>query len=338
MTKNTSKPQALTIVLAVLMVVWLVVCAWLLYNNSQLNQQIETLTAEKTAVEATLADTAAQLTQTQSTLSDTEQELAQTQESLTATQAELAEMTASRDAAEAQVATLTAELEKATADKEAADAALAALGYAPIQSPVVVEPAVEEPAAEEPVAEDPAEDPVEEPVTEDPAAEEPVTDEVINETPAETYEKPIVTVYTADALGVAFEGPVDWAITMDADVSDSTYVLSEDQMSDGVFTHLRVIAVKLEDAPAEEQLAAFVTNRYGLQLDQGTPVELLGAAGLGFDMTVEPEAGVTIVSRIHVAVVDGTLYAVEIYAAPAYFDAAVQSVFLPACESLRLIP
>lgn len=334
MTKNTSKPQALTIVLAVLMVVWLVVCAWLLYNNSQLNQQIETLTAEKTAVEATLADTAAQLTQTQSTLSDTEQELAQTQESLTATQAELAEMTASRDAAEAQVATLTAELEKATADKEAADAALAALGYAPIQSPVVVEPAVEEPVAEEPV-EEPT---VEEHVTEDPAAEEPVTDEVINETPAETYEKPIVTVYTADALGVAFEGPVDWAITMDADVSDSTYVLSEDQMSDGVFTHLRVIAVKLEDAPAEEQLAAFVTNRYGLQLDQGTPVELLGAAGLGFDMTVEPEAGVTIVSRIHVAVVDGTLYAVEICAAPAYFDAAVQSVFLPACESLRLIP
>lgn len=334
MTKNTSKPQALTIVLAVLMVVWLVVCAWLLYNNSQLNQQIETLTAEKTAVEATLADTAAQLTQTQSTLSDTEQELAQTQESLTATQAELAEMTASRDAAEAQVATLTAELEKATADKEAADAALAALGYAPIQSPVVVEPAVEEPVAEEPV-EEPT---VEEHVTEDPAAEEPVTDEVISETPAETYEKPVVTVYTADALGVAFEGPVDWAITMDADVSDSTYVLSEDQMSDGVFTHLRVIAVKLEDAPAEEQLAAFVTNRYGLQLDQGTPVELLGAAGLGFDMTVEPEAGVTIVSRIHVAVVDGTLYAVEIYAAPAYFDAAVQSVFLPACESLRLIP
>lgn len=165
-----------------------------------------------------------------------------------------------------------------------------------------------------------------------------MTDEVISETPAETYENPIVTVYTADALGVAFEGPVDWAITMDADVSDSTYVLSEDQMSDGVFTHLRVIAVKLEDAPVEEQLAAYVTNRYGQQLDQGAPVELLGTAGLSFDMTVEPEAGVTIVSRIHVVVVDGTLYAVEICAAPAYFDAAVQSVFLPACESLRLIP
>ena len=337
MTKNTKKPQALTIVLMALMLVWLVVCAWLLYTNSQLNAQIETLTAEKTAVEATLTDTTAQLTQTRSALSDAEQALAQTQETLTATQAELAETASARDEALAQVDILTAELEdsnaqlaKVTAEKEAADAALAALGYAPIKQPVVVEPVEEEPVAEDPV--------IDEPAVNAPVVDEPAVGEGFSETPAEPYHAPVVTVYTADALGVAFEGPVDWAITMDAEASDNTFVLSEDQMSDGVYTHLAVTAVALTDAPVEEQLADYVAAHYGVQISDGAPVELLGQSGLSFDRTVQPEADVTIVSRVHVVVVEGTLYAVEISSSPAAFDVAVNTVFLPACASLRLIP
>ena len=319
MSKNQSKIHLLPIILAVLLVAALGGCGWLFTQNSDLRSQVTTLQDEISALNGNAADADAELSSITAQLADVQAELAACQSDLAGAQAALAEAqdalalaAAVQADADQQIIALNAaldacnaELAKISADKEAADAALAALGYGRITPPVVVEP---------------------------------LPEETFGETPAEEYVTPTITVYTAEALGLAFEGPLEWVIATDSDTSDNTFVLREETKSHGVYTQLTLTAMELADAPADEQLATFVADHYGIDAALGTPVTLMGAEGLQLDLSSEPEQGVTIVSRAHVAVVDGTLYAVEIASAPEWFDAAVNSVFQPVCESIRIVP
>lgn len=190
--------KLLPVILAALLAVALIVTGWLFTERSALMNQVDTLEGQLSAgqdtmiaVEGEMAQVNGQLTAANAAVAGLEQELAAAQAALAdmtaerdavqasladmtagrdAVQANLAEMTAERDAAEAELATCQAELEKVKTEKDAANAALAALGYAPIQ-PQNVESMPEDGAADEAVAEEdvaPAED------AEDAATEEDV--------------------------------------------------------------------------------------------------------------------------------------------------------------------
>ena len=167
-------------------------------------------------------------------------------------------------------------------------------------------------------------------------------EEIISEYPSEEIDPsaPVVdvmetdatTVYVADALGVAFEAPVDWVITVDGDASENSYILREAELSAGVYTHLIITAVP------GDQLEPFVMAQYGVQPGECSAVELLEQPGLCLETTALVDGGVMIIRHVHVAVVDGTVYAVEIAGAPEAFDAVVADVLQPVCASMRLIP
>ena len=191
--------KLLPVILAALLVIALIVTGWLFTERSALMNQVEALEGQLSAgqdtmiaVEGEMAQVNGQLTAAKAAVESLEQELAAAQAALAemtaerdavqaslaemtagrdAVQANLAEMTAERDAAEAELATCQAELEKVMTEKDAANAALAALGYAPIQ-PQNVESMPEDGAADEAAVEEdvaPAE------AAEDAAAEEDVT-------------------------------------------------------------------------------------------------------------------------------------------------------------------
>lgn len=332
MKKNNSKIHLLPVILAVLLVAALVVIGWLYTRNSTLRDQVTTLEAEVTALNETLAaneDTingaVAQLNQTQTTLAGVEAELAAAQSALADAEAAL-ELAASVQAeADDQIIALNAALEASnaqlaqlSADKEAADAALAALGYSRIEAPEVVEPVTEEPIAEEPI-------------TEEPIEEIPAVEEGISETPAEEYATPIFTVYTADALGLAFEGPVDWVITDDPALQ--YYILSNTEVTAGCKTSICIMRYWAFEGAQE---------RYDQDLQESgdayVPTELLGKSAVYKDVDVTRNDGQVVRERKYMVMVDDTLYIVLFEAAPEIFDAEVTLLCEPICESMRLIP
>lgn len=323
MKKNNSKIHLLPVILAVLLVAALAVVGWLYTQNSALRDQVSTLEAEVTALNETLAaneDTingaVAQLNQTQTTLAGVEAELAAAQSALADTEAALALAASVQAEADEQIIALNAaleasstQLEQISADKEAADAALAALGYGRIEAPEVVEPMTEEPTAEEPIE------------------EAPVEEEGISETPAEEYVTPIFTVYTADALGLAFEGPVDWVIVEDENTN--SYIL-KDTESASILTLLMLTA----EQGASEQYAADKLASYG----ESVEAELLGHACQYVDYDFPAPDGSVRRERVHLVLVNGTLYTVAYSTTSEQFDSEMACIFAPICESMRLIP
>lgn len=322
------------VLLAAALVAALAALGFLWAENADLKKQLESadeyvLVVQENA-DLTINVLTGQLTEAQGAVTTLQADLAAVQLTLAETEAALTGMTAAKAEADAQIAALTAELEACTAElaavtaeKESADAALAALGFTRIQ-PQVVEPVAEEPAA----AEDPA------------GTEEPVTEEGISEVPGEAFEaapeadNSHVSVYTVEAMGVAFEAPVSWIIAED---SDTSFVLRETERRSGVYTAL-VITVQPAETEDEGALNAYLAANNGMQPDGGVPAELMGHPGLYSQETAEDPTGVPYTRRVHAVIVDGVLYAVSITAAPEVFDAALNEVFLPACTSMRMIP
>ena len=308
------------VLLAVALVAALAALGFLWAENADLKTQLasanENIRVAQENADLTISDLSGQLTEAQGAVTTLQADLAAVQLTLAETEAALTGMTAAKAEADAQIAALTAELEACTA-------ALAALGFTRIQ-PQVVEPVAEEPAA----AEEPA------------GTEEPVTEEGISEVPGEAFEaapeadNSLVSVYTVEAMGVAFEAPVSWIIAED---SDTSFVLRETERRSGVYTAL-VITVQPAETEDEGALNAYLAANNGMQPDGGVPAELMGYPGLYSQETAEDPTGVPYTRRVHAIIVDGMLYAVSITAAPEVFDAALNEVFLPACTSMRMIP
>ena len=312
MKKNNSKIHLLPVILAVLLVAALVVVGWLFTGNTALRKQVSTLEAEVTALNETLAaneDTingaVAQVSQLQTALSGVESELAAARSALADAEAALALAASVQAEADEQIIALNAALEASnaqlaqiSADKEAADAALAALGYGRIEAPAVVEP----------------------------------MEEGISETPAEEYVTPIFTVYTADTLGLAFEGPVEWNIREDVDMQ--YFGLSDPEETEGYNTSVYIMRYMASEGAQEV---------YDQELLEGgdayVPTEMLGVSAWFMDFESEdPQSGQVVCAREYMVMVDDTLYVVTFSAAPEIFDAEVTRLCEPICESMRLIP
>lgn len=213
--------RQLPALLAVLLVIALAAVAWLLVGRSSLQRQTDSLAGQLTAVQAEKEELHNALTSMQNEMAQVQEQLtlereaaAELEQNLLAVQDELDVMTEARAEAEAQLASAMEELQHCQREL---DAVLAEIVIKPMddlpgmEDDLPVDDATEEavPAVDAPAADAAPEDA---PADEMPAGE-PAAEEFFSDTPVDEPVIPdVVTVYTADELGVAFEAPVEWII------------------------------------------------------------------------------------------------------------------------------
>jgi len=354
MTKKNGNTRLPLIIMAVALIAAAAVIFWqaahvleleehLMEANAALSSRQEALNAS----EAAAADLQAELTFCQGALADAQADLTLAREAHDGTQAALLAVTEEKAEADAQIADLTAardsleeQLQQLATDKEMADAALAALGYGRIEAPAVTEePAAEEtevipeePAADEAAEEVSAEKP--EIVTEEPAAEE----ELFGEEPA--VEPMMYNVYTADALGLAFEAPVNWLVE---DFETGRYSLVDPENPDGCHSTLNIRSYPADGAALADVLAGLILNDEEIRngtISAGEIIarDLLGEYGLYVDSVYQTQEGPVYCSRLHVIIMNDTVYAVSVTTTQARFEALVTDVYEHFCATVRLIP
>lgn len=363
MTKKNGNTRLPLIIMAVALIAAAAVIFWqaahvleleehLMEANAALSSRQEALDAS----EAAAADLQAELTFCQGALADAQAELTLAREAHDGTQAALLAVTEKKAEADAQIADLTAardsleeQLQQLATDKKMADAALAALGYGRIEAPAVTEEPAEEVPAEAPAAEETEvipEEPdadeaaeevsAEEPeiVTEEPAAEE----ELFGEEPA--VEPMMYNVYTADALGLAFEAPVNWLVE---DFETGRYSLVDPENPDGCHSTLNIRSYPADGAALADVLADLILTDEETMSGTVTTGEiiardLLGEYGLYVDSVYQTQEGPVYCSRLHVIIMNDTVYAVSVTTTQARFEALVTGVYEHFCATVRLIP
>lgn len=358
MTKKNGNMRLPLIIIAVALIAAVAVIFWqtahvleleerLMEANAALSSRQEALDAS----EAAAADLQAELTFCQGALADAQADLTLAREAHDGTQAALLAVTEEKAEADALIADLTAaresleeQLQQLATDKEMADAALAALGYGRIEAPAVTEEPAEEVPAEEPeaVPEEPAaEEPAEEVPAEEPEAipEEPATEEeLFGEEPA--VEPMMYNVYTADALGLAFEAPVNWLVE---DFETGRYSLVDPENPDGCHSALTIRSYPADGAALADVLAGLILNDEEIRngtISAGEIIarDLLGEYGLYVDSVYQTQDGPVYCSRLHVIIMNDTVYAVSVTTTQARFEALVTDVYEHFCATVRLIP
>lgn len=337
MTKKNGNMRLPLIIIAVALIAAVAVIFWqtahvleleerLMEANAALSSRQEALDAS----EAAAADLQAELTFCQGALADAQADLTLAREAHDGTQAALLAVTEEKAEADALIADLTAaresleeQLQQLATDKEMADAALAALGYGRIEAPAVTEEPVEEVPAEEPEA-----------VPEEPAAEE----ELFGEEPA--VEPMMYNVYTADALGLAFEAPVNWLVE---DFETGRYSLVDPENPDGCHSALTIRSYPADGAALADVLAGLILNDEEIRngtISAGEIIarDLLGEYGLYVDSVYQTQEGPVYCSRLHVIIMNDTVYAVSVTTTQARFEALVTDVYEHFCATVRLIP
>ena len=375
MTKKNGNTRLPLIIMAVALIAAAAVIFWqaahvleleehLMEANAALSSRQEALNAS----EAAAADLQAELTFCQGALADAQADLTLAREAHDGTQAALLAVTEEKAEADAQIADLTAardsleeQLQQLATDKEMADAALAALGYGRIEAPAVTEEPAEEVPAEEPAADEPEAVPEEpaveetEVIPEEPAADEAAEEvsaeepEIVTEEPAAEEElfgeEPAVepmmyNVYTADALGLAFEAPVNWLVE---DFETGRYSLVDPENPDGCHSTLNIRSYPADGAALADVLADLILTDEETMSGTVTTGEiiardLLGEYGLYVDSVYQTQEGPVYCSRLHVIIMDDTVYAVSVTTTQARFEALVTDVYEHFCATVRLIP
>ena len=328
---NTKKKLNLpVIVLAVLLAVTAILCAWAFSRAGQLEARLTETEAALAQAQQTgsvnadeIARLTADLTAAQEALTAAETTLAGKDEALAASAAEASALTQAKADADAQIAALNEEvaglqtqLETVEQEQTKAMEALAALGFGRI-APVVEEPVVEEPVVEEPV--------VEEPVVEEPVVEEPLATDVS-----------VSNVYTADALKLVFEAPAGWIVD---DSAENAYTLSA---PGNALTRLTLNAAEGEmDDVALKAALGEELNAIGNGLTDYVPSlyavrNLLGQPGVyaSYKATVD---GSEIFGKVHMVCVDGVVYTLHISCPLAEQEAYTANVYELFRETVRFV-
>ena len=328
---NTKKKLNLpVIVLAVLLAVAAILCAWAFSRAGQLEARLTETEAALAQAQQTgsvnadeIARLTADLTAAQEALTAAETTLAGKDEALAASAAEASALTQAKTDADAQIAALNEEvaglqtqLETVEQEQTKAMEALAALGFGRI-APVVEEPVVEEPVVEEPV--------VEEPVVEEPVVEEPLATDVS-----------VSNVYTADALKLVFEAPAGWIVD---DSAENAYTLSA---PGNALTRLTLNAAEGEmDDVALKAALGEELNAIGNGLTDYVPSlyavrNLLGQPGVyaSYKATVD---GSEIFGKVHMVCVDGVVYTLHISCPLAEQEAYTANVYELFRETVRFV-
>ncbi|MBQ7849635.1 MAG: hypothetical protein IJ343_07945 [Clostridia bacterium] len=335
MTNTKKKLNLPMIALAVLLVVAAVLCIWAFGNANGLQGKLSGTQAELAQIQKILAEkteealklrgdvqtaaenqtrTAAALSETEndlasavSNLADKEAVLLSTEEALAAALTEVEALTQAKADADAQIAALNeqlaqlqTQLDQVLQEQNKAMEALAALGFGRI------EPAAEEPAGNEAV--------VEAPVAEAPVEEAPVVEEILEEEPAEeepVTQTPASNVYTADALKLVFEAPVDWIVD---DSAADVFTLT-DPADAATALSIMTRSAQLDDAQLKEELGLQL-NAIGQELKGFEPSTyavrtLLGVDGVCANYRAEKD-GAEVFGRVHVTCVDGVLYVLHV--------------------------
>lgn len=308
---NTKKKLNLpVIVLAVLLAVAAILCAWAFSRAGQLEARLTETEAALAQAQQTgsvnadeIARLTADLTAAQEALTAAETTLAGKDEALAASAAEASALTQAKADADAQIAALNEEvaglqtqLETVEQEQTKAMEALAALGFGRI------EPVVEEPVVEEPLATDVS----------------------------------VSNVYTADALKLVFEAPAGWIVD---DSAENAYTLSA---PGNALTRLTLNAAEGEmDDVALKAALGEELNAIGNGLTDYVPSlyavrNLLGQPGVyaSYKATVD---GSEIFGKVHMVCVDGVVYTLHISCPLAEQEAYTANVYELFRETVRFV-